>query len=109
MERTELVALLRATGEEILDDQGRMLGYVSQPARFRLERPSLAMGGFLVVTRKEETGEYVGTIFDALPHPKTGRSYPAGHSEELWHTLSLEEAARLVELELSSPVKGAGQ
>jgi hypothetical protein len=98
----ELLELLRATGEEIFDEDGNQIGYASQPARFKLENPRLARGGFLVVTREEETGAYVGTIFDALPHPKTGRPYPAGHSEEIWRTTSLQEALRLVRQELGT-------
>lgn len=96
----ELELLIRGTGEEIRDESGQVLGYVAQPARFKLASPTLALGGFLVVTRNEQTGEYLGTLFDALPHPKTGRPYPAGHSEEIWRTPSLAEALRLTRLEL---------
>lgn len=101
MEENELLPLIRGTGEELYDEAGQILGYVAQPARFKLDRPALARGGFLVVTRHELTGEYVGTVFDALPHPKTGRPYPAGHSEELWRTPSLTEAIRLTQAELA--------
>lgn len=92
MDPTEVRRMLEATGEEIRDDLGHLLGYVAQPARFKVNQPYLAMGGFLVVHRQEETGEYVGTEFDALPHPKTRRPYPAGHSEQVWRVTTLEEA-----------------
>jgi hypothetical protein len=101
MTEDELLELIRGTGEELHDDAGKVIGYVAQPARFKLDRPGLARGGFLVVTRNELTGEYVGTIFDALPHPKNGRPYPAGHSEEIWRTASLTEAVRLTQAELA--------
>lgn len=96
MDLAEIREQLRATGEEILDDQGQVVGYISMPARFKLNQPYLARGGFLVVTREEETGEYVATEFDALPHPKTRQPYPAGHSEQVWRTASLEKAAQRV-------------
>lgn len=92
MDHIQIRQLLISTGEEIRDEQGQVIGYVAQPARFKLQRPYLAMGGFLVVTRDEATGEWVGTEFDALPHPKSGQPYPAGHSEPVWRTASLEEA-----------------
>ncbi len=96
MDVGEICRMLVATGEEILDDDGNVLGYVAQPARFKVNQPYLARGGFLVVSRDEETGEYVGTEYDALPHPKTGDPYPAGHSEGMWRTASLEEAVNRV-------------
>ncbi|MFZ5828166.1 MAG: hypothetical protein ACOY94_27995 [Bacillota bacterium] len=96
MNEADIRQLLLATGEEILNDAGQVVGYVSQPARFRLNRSYLARGGFLVVVRDEETGEYVGTEFDALPHPKTREPYPAGHSEQVWRTADLEQAIRCV-------------
>ena len=92
----EIRRLLVATGEEIRDEEGNLLGYVSQPARFKLDRGYLARGGYLVVTRDEETGDFVGTEFDALPHPKTGKPYPAGHSELAWRVSTLEEACTRV-------------
>lgn len=92
MDAADLRSLLQATGEEIRDEDGTVLGYVVQPARFKVNQPYLARGGFLVVHRDEETGEYVGTEFDALPHPKTRRPYPAGHSELAWRVPSLEAA-----------------
>lgn len=92
----EIRRLLVATGEEIRDDQGNLLGYVSQPARFKLNQPYLARGGYLVVTRDEETGAFIGTEFDALPHPKTGRPYPAGHSEQAWRVSAIDEACARV-------------
>lgn len=104
MDQNELTLLLQGTGEELYDESGQVIGYVAQPARFKLSRPTLARGGFLVVTRDERTGEYVGTLFDALPHPKTGRPYPAGHSEELWRTPLLAEAVRLTQSELAEGV-----
>lgn len=88
----EVRRMLEATGEEIYDEEGRSLGYVAQPARFRLNLPHLALGGFLVVTRDEESREYIGTLFDALPHPKSRQPYPAGHSEQVWRVRSLDEA-----------------
>lgn len=100
----EIREQLLATGQEILDEQGRVLGYVAMPARFKLNRPYLARGGFLVVFRDEETGEYVATEFDALPHPKTRAPYPAGHSEQIWRTADLDEAVRrVVDCLLSQP------
>jgi hypothetical protein len=95
MDMTEMCRIIAATGEEIRDDAGTVLGYVAQPARFKVTRPNLARGGFLVVTRDEGTGEYIGTEFDALSHPRTRQPYPAGHSEQAWRTCDLEEAARL--------------
>ncbi|MDF2630785.1 MAG: hypothetical protein K0R39_4616 [Symbiobacteriaceae bacterium] len=92
IEPDEIRRFLLATGEEIRDDAGNLLGYVAQPARWKIDRAYLARGGYLVVHRDEETGEFVGTEFDALPHPKTGRPYPAGHSEEAWRTSAIEEA-----------------
>lgn len=94
---------LIATGEEIRDEAGQVIGYVAQPARFKLNRPYLGLGGFLVVTREEESGAYIGTEFDALPHPKTGKPYPAGHSEQVWCTHDLEEATRRVRDSLAAP------
>ncbi|HWI62376.1 MAG TPA: hypothetical protein VNT75_11095 [Symbiobacteriaceae bacterium] len=88
----EIRRMLEATGEEIRDEAGNLVGYVAQPARFKIDRPYLARGGFLVVTREETTGEYVGVEFDALPHPKTGAPYPAGHSEEVWRAATLCDA-----------------
>lgn len=102
VEEDELLRLIQGTGEELYDEAGEAIGYVAQPARFKLSRSALARGGFLVVTRNELTGEYVGTLFDALPHPKTGRPYPAGHSEELWRTPSLKEAVRLTQEQLAA-------
>lgn len=96
MEVAEVRRLLLATGEEIADDQGTVLGYAAQPARFRLNAPHLARGGFLVVVRDEESGAYIATEFDALPHPKNGQPYPAGHSEVIWRVDTLEEAVSLV-------------
>lgn len=103
MHDTQIRSQLIATGEEILDEAGQVVGYVAQPARFKLNRSYLALGGFLVVTREEETGEYIGTEFDALPHPKTGNPYPAGHSEQVWRTDDLEEAVRRVLDSLVTP------
>lgn len=96
MDETAVRQLLEAAGEEIRDDQGNALGYIAQPARFKIDRPYLAMGGFLVVVRDEESGVYIGTEFDALPHPKTGQPYPAGHSEQAWRAGTLQEAQGLV-------------
>lgn len=96
MEREVVRGILLAIGEEILDDSGTVIGYVAQPARFRLSRPYLARGGFLVVSRDEESGEIVGTEFDALPHPKSGIPYPAGHWAEAWRVHSLDEALERV-------------
>lgn len=96
MELSELRRMLEATGLEITDDEGNVVGYVSQPARFRLDRSYLARGGFLVVSRDEETGQFIGAEYDALPHPKTGQPYPAGHSEAVWRVSSLQEALSLV-------------
>lgn len=93
----EIRRLLVATGEEIRDDAGNLLGYVSQPARFKIDRTYLARGGYLVVTRDEDTGDYVGTEFDALPHPKTGKPYPAGHSEQAWRVRTIDEACASVQ------------
>lgn len=101
MQTTEIRALLAATGEEICDGDGRVIGYAAQPARFKLNRPHLARGGFLVVVRDESTGEYVGTEFDALPHPRSERLYPAGHSEQVWRTADFEEAVRRVQESLA--------
>jgi len=96
MDRAEITRLVVATGEEIRDDAGHVVGYVSQPARFKLDRSYLARGGFLVVVRDEESGEYIGTEYDALPHPKTRQPYPAGHSEQVWRTRDLDEAVSRV-------------
>ncbi|HEY3364744.1 MAG TPA: hypothetical protein VGK74_06830 [Symbiobacteriaceae bacterium] len=85
-----------ATGQEILDEVGNSLGYVAQPACFKISRPYLARGGFLVVTRDQESGAFRGIEFDALPHPKTKGLYPAGHSEQGWTAGSLQEAVSLV-------------
>lgn len=92
MESAEIRRMLEACGEEIRDDHGEVVGYVEQPAKFKLNRPYLAMGGFLVVTRDEHTGVFTGTEFDALPHPKSGQPYPAGHSERVWQVKTLDEA-----------------
>lgn len=96
MDEQRIRSLLIATGEEILDDAGTVIGYVAQPARFKISQPYLARGGFLVVVRDEESGAYTGTEFDALPHPKTRKPYPAGHSEQAFRTTDLAEAVRLV-------------
>lgn len=92
VERAEVRRLLLGTGEEIVDEDGQIVGYVSQPARFRLSKSYLARGGFLVVMRDEETALFVGTEYDALPHPKTSQPYPAGHSEVVWQTGDVNEA-----------------
>lgn len=104
MDEVVVEAALRATREEIVDEAGKVVGYAAQSARFKLQRPYLARGGFLVVVRDEETGEYVAAEFDALPHPRTGVPYPAGHSQPAWRTASLKEAVALVVGELG---KGA--
>jgi hypothetical protein len=96
MDGAEVRRMLIATGEEIRDDAGHVVGYVAQPARFKVQAPHLALGGFLVVTRDEESGHYIATEFDALPHPKTREPYPAGHSERVWQTPDLEEAYQRV-------------
>lgn len=101
MNREEVRRALQATGEEIRDDDGNIVGYVEQPARFRVNRPYLARGGFLVVTRDEASGQFIGTEFDALPHPKTGQPYPAGHSEQAWSAATLAEALERVMAYLS--------
>lgn len=101
MNEAEIRLHLLATGEEILDEEGHLVGYVAQPARFKLDRPYLARGGFLVVVRDEGTGDYVATEFDALPHPKSREPYPAGHSEQVWRTADLERAVQLVSQSLS--------
>lgn len=93
MVRADLLEMLRSTGEEITDENGTVIGYVVQPVRLRLNQPYLARGGFLVVARDESSGEYVGTEYDALPHPKTGQPYPAGHSEEVFRVSAMAEAA----------------
>lgn len=100
----EVRQLLIATGEEITGDDGQVIGYVAQPARFKVSRPYLARGGFLVVTREEEGGRFVGVEFDALPHPKSGEPYPAGHSESVFSAATLEEALQLVMAYLAQSV-----
>lgn len=92
MDRAEVRSMLQACSEEIQDHEGTVIGSVQQPARFKLNRPYLAMGGFLVVDCDEATGVYAGTEFDALPHPKSGQPYPAGHSERVWQVPTLDEA-----------------
>lgn len=94
--------LLTATREEVLDDDGQPIGCITRPARFKLDHADLARGGFLVVERDEETGEYVGTVYDALPHPRTKEPYPAGYSEQAWRTADLEEAVRRVRQSLGT-------
>lgn len=96
MDGAEVRRMLIATGEEIRDDHGNVLGYIAQPARFKVDQPYLARGGFLVVERDEQSGEFVATEFDALPHPKTREPYPAGHSEPVWRTADLEQAYQRV-------------
>ncbi|HYF95591.1 MAG TPA: hypothetical protein VD969_25540 [Symbiobacteriaceae bacterium] len=95
-ENGEIRRLLAATWEEIHDGAGNTLGCAAQPARFKVERPYLARGGFLVVEYDEASGEYIGTEFDALLHPKTREPYPAGHSERVWRARTLEDAYQLV-------------
>jgi hypothetical protein len=92
----EIHAKLLAAGEEITDEGGQVIGYVSQPARFKVEQPYLGLGGFLVVERDEATGDYIGTEFDALKHPKSGLPYPAGHSEQVFRVSTFEMAYSLV-------------
>jgi len=96
METDHLRLILMATGEEILDDDGTVIGYVAQPARIRVNQPYLSRGGFVVVTRDEQTGQFIGTEFDALRNPKTGEDYPAGHSELAWQVPDLEHALERV-------------
>jgi len=103
MTTDHLRLLIKATGEEIHDDAGLVIGYVSQPARIRVNQPYLARGGFVVVTRDEETGNYIGTEFDALKHPKTGEAYPAGHSEEACRFADLDAALERVLVYFSAP------
>jgi len=92
MDREEVRRMLEAISEEIRDGQGKVLGYAAQPARFKIDRPYLARGGFLLVDRDEATGCFVATEFDSLPHPRTGQPYPAGHSERAWKAASIDEA-----------------
>jgi len=96
MDRSEVRRRLVATGEEITDSEGTVIGYVAQAARFRLDKSHIAGGGFLAVVRDEESGDFVGTEFDALPHPKTGNPYPAGHSGHAWRVTTLVEAIERV-------------
>lgn len=96
MTAEEVRALLRQAGEEITDDQGRVIGYVRVPARFKVNRPYLAGGGFLIVERDEETGAYVGIEFDALWDKKRRRYYPAGYSERVFTAPDLESAVQAV-------------
>jgi hypothetical protein len=103
MDPFEIRRMLAATGEEITDGDGHVIGYVAQPARFKTTKAYLALGGFLVVSREEETGEYIASEFDALPHPKTGVPYPAGHSAEVWRVCSLEEAFRGIMAYFANP------
>lgn len=103
MDAAEVRRMLEAAGEEITDENGNVLGYVAQPARFKLNQPYLARGGFLVVIRDEDTGAYIGTEYDALPHPKTRQPYPAGHSEVAWQTTSMAEAHERIMAYFANP------
>lgn len=92
MTEDEVRALVRQAGEEITDDSGQVIGYVTRPVRFKVDRPYLAGGGFLVVERDEDTGQYVGLEFDALWDKKSRRYYPAGYSQRVFTASTLDEA-----------------
>jgi hypothetical protein len=94
--KAEIHAKLLAAGEEITDEGGQVIGYVSQPARFKVDQPYLGLGGFLVVERDEATGDFIGTEFDALQHPKSRLPYPAGHSEQVFRVNTFDKAYSLV-------------
>lgn len=88
--------LVRQSGEELTDDDGNIIGYISAPAKIKVDRPYLANGGFLVVERNDETGEYVAVEYDALWDRKTQRHYPAGYSWRVFATADLDEAVEQV-------------
>lgn len=96
MTEDEVRRYVSQAGEEITDDEGNVIGYVSAPARFKVNRPYLAAGGFLVVERDEETGRFIGIEFDALWDPKRQRYYPAGYSERAFAAPDLETAVQAV-------------
>lgn len=93
----EVAARLRSVAEEIEDDEGRVIGYVANPARFKLAKPYLGGGGFLEVILDEASGDFVANEWDALWDPKAERHYPAGHCfPTVWRAVSLEEAVQRI-------------
>ncbi len=102
MEQDEVRSLLAATEEEITDDEGRVLGVVRTPARFRASRSYLSNGGYLVVEKDEEDSSFVAIEFDALYNYKTGKYYPSGYSARVFKVNELDEAVRLVQAYLTA-------
>lgn len=93
MDKETIRTMLIQAGEEVYDDDGKLVGIVYRPAKFKVNQKYLGLGGFLIVERNEETSHYHGNEWDALPHPKSGNPYPAGHSlESAWVAPTLEEA-----------------
>lgn len=110
MDADEVRELLLAAGEEIRDEAGNAIGYVHAPARFKLDKPYLGSGGFLIVERDEESGEWVASEYDALWDQKRRRYYPSGYCDPgVWRTASLEEAVRLVLAHLARPAGDGGE
>lgn len=97
MDAAEVRRQLQGVAEEITDADGQVIGHVHASARFKLERPYLGGGGFLVVEWDEERSEYVASEWDALWDRKGRRFYPSGYCDPgVWRTPDLEEAVRLV-------------
>lgn len=93
MDKETVRTMLEAAGQEIYDDDGNLIGMVYSPAKFKVNQSYLGLGGFLIVSRSEETGRYHAAEYDALPHPKTGNPYPGGHAlPDAWVVDTLEEA-----------------
>lgn len=90
-------AALAGVVQEVSDDDGQVIGRVCTRARFKIERPYLSRGGFLIVDFDEQTGEYVASEWDALRDEKSGRLYPAGLCVgATWRAGSLEQATKAV-------------
>ena len=106
MEAAAVRELLLAAGEEICGEDGSVIGYVHAPARFKLEKPYLGGGGFLVVEKDEGTGDWVASEYDALWDKKRRRYYPAGYCDPgVWRSADLDAAVGLVLRSLAPAVE----
>lgn len=103
LDSQEVRSQLAATLEEITDEGGRVLGVIRSPARFRAAKSYLSNGGFLVVTREEADGAFVGVEYDAFYDKKTRRYYPSGYSQRVFKVADLEAAVQRVLTYLESP------
>lgn len=92
----ELRSMISQAGEEIADEDGQVIGFISAPAKIKVNRPYLANGGYLVISRDEDSGDFIAVEYDALWDRKKQRHYPSGYSERIFAAPSLDEAVARV-------------